>query len=94
MNIIKEVYTVETFNKIKSDILGILKENSSSNIIRLVVLLALYIAWKLISRELKKILVEKAKKLSEYEREKLREYLASIAEGDRSEVVISLEEGF
>jgi hypothetical protein len=65
-----------------------------TNIIRLVALLFMSIGWILLRKRLTRVLIQKAKELSELEKDELRKYLASIHERVDDSIVTDLEQGF
>ena len=83
-----------TFQKTLKSITSIASSDAITNIIRVVAMLFLGIGWFLLKKRLTKILVEKARQLSEHEKEELRQYLASIQEGSDDSIVTDLEAGF
>ena len=97
----------DTVEKIKSTIdvartlQGAIKAVSSiasggitTNIIRIVAILLLGVGWFLIRKRVTKILIQKAKELSEYEKAELKKYLAAIQDRSDDSVVTDLEQGF
>jgi len=84
----------DTFQKSIKAITSIATSDAMTNIIRVVAMLLMGIGWLLLRKRLTKILVERARELSEHEKEELRRYLASIQERTDDSVVTDLEQGF
>jgi hypothetical protein len=90
----KEAKIGQTFQNAYLAVIGIAKGGMVSNVVRIIALLLLGAGWLFLRKHLIDLNIERARQLSEREREELKKYLAEISTGSDDVIVTNLESGF
>lgn len=92
---IKKNYDVaSTFTKLYKAIVNVCAGGTFSNVVKILLLLTLGVAYKVFMKKIEEYNIREAKKLSLEEQEDLRKYLDEINKNNDDNVVTDLEEGF
>ncbi len=90
----KEAAIAKGFHNAYLAVIGVAKGGMVSNIVRVVALLLLGVGWLLLRKHLVNLNIERARALSEREKEELKKYLTEIGSGADDVIVTDLENGF
>lgn len=92
---IKKNYDVaNTFTKVYKAVVNVCSGGTFSNIVKIILLTMLGIAYKLFMKKIEEYNIREAKKLSLEEQEDLRKYLEEINKNNDDSIVTDLENGF